>query len=123
MLLSGALLVACGETTSPDGGPVARLSISTAGVRMDGGRVTLAQLDARLADLQEQGGKVVIDQSITASSSPGELAGYTTAQREKIARLQRRVLAVLAAHDLPVVSVNMPVVGSASPHPSPPSGP
>jgi hypothetical protein len=122
-LLSATFLVACGEAHVATGGPVLHIAVSPFGVTVDGQSVSVAQLDARLADLQKQGGWVWLlsDRGPTATPSPGAL--LSKKELEKAKWLEQQVIALAGDHHLRIVSSNMPVMGSVSPNASPHSDP
>ncbi len=118
-LLSATFLFACGGATVASGGPVLHVAVSPTGITVEGRPVSFAQLDARLAELRKQGGRVWLlsDWRSTATPSPGEL--LSKKQLKKARRLEQQVIALVDQHHLRIVSSNMPVMGSAGPHASP----
>ena len=122
-LLSATFLVACGGGNVASGGLVLHIAVSPFGITVDGQSVSVAQLDARLADLQKQGGRVWLlsDWGPTATPSPSAL--LSKKELEKGKRLEQQVVALVGDHHLRIVSSNMPVMGSVSPNASPQSDP
>jgi hypothetical protein len=125
-LLSATFLVACGGAHVASGGPVLpvlHIAVSPFGITVDGQSVSVAQLDARLADLQKQGGRVWLLSGGGPTATPSPSALLSKKELEKAKLFEQQVIALVGAHHLRIVSSNMPVMGSVSPNASPHSDP
>jgi hypothetical protein len=122
-LLSATFLVACGGAHVASSGPVLHIAVSPFGITVDGQSISVAQLDARLADLQKQGGRVWLLPGWGSTATPSPNAFLSKKELEKGKRLEQQVIALVGDHHLRIFTSNMPVMGSASPNASPHSDP
>jgi hypothetical protein len=119
VVVLASLFAACGadkQAAQPLDEPLLRVLVTPWGLYADKDPVplTLAQLDARLADLEGRPGAVRIERATTFA---GQTSEPTALELAKVDRLAKRAASLVREHRLPVVveAGRMPVTGWASP--------